>query len=301
MPEFLPITLEHSALYDALIRSADSRSADYNFNNLYMWSNTYGITAAVVEGCLVARFDIGGETVFSYPVGGGDVKAAVLSILEHCRRMGIPGRIGCLTKAMSEELCAMFPNEFELIRERAQDDYLYTVDKLANLAGKKMHSKRNYINRFISEHPDWCFEAITLDNMDDCRRMDDEWLELNSAERHANYDDEARALDLMFTHYERMGLEGGLLRLDGKVIAFTVGEQLASDTWNTHFEKAFSHIPGAYAMINREYARYIAREHPEIVYINREDDMGLENLRKAKESYYPDLMVEKFTAVFKNV
>ena len=96
-----------------------------------------------------------------------------------------------------------------------------------------------------------------------------------------------------------MGVEGGLLRSAGKVIAFTVGEVLNSNTYNVHFEKAFAEIQGAYAMINREFVKYIMQIHPEIEYINREEDLGLESLRKAKQSYYPDLMVEKYTAVWR--
>lgn len=298
MPEFLPIRLEQRDQFDALIRARDSRSADYNFNNLYLWQQTYGVTAAIIEGCLVLRYDFDGTPKFTFPIGDGDVKTALEVVLAHCRSEGIQPRICGLTADMVDELAALYPDSFTLIHDRDYDDYLYTVEKLANLAGKKLHGKRNHINKFVQEHTDWSYEPITADNMAECRAMDDEWLQLNAAERHANYDDEARALDMMFTHYEEMGLEGGLLRVDGKVVAFTVGEQLSSDTWNTHFEKAFSHIQGAYPMINREYARYIAQKHPHIVYINREDDMGLENLRKAKESYYPDLMVEKFTADF---
>jgi len=299
MLTFSPVTLDLRDEYVRLIKALDSRNADYSFNNLYLWRQTYGITAAVVHGCLVIHFDFDGASRFAFPAGDGDTAAAVAAVLEHCREVGITPRICAMTPDMAEELARLTPEEFTLEHDRAYDDYLYTVDKLANLAGKKLHGKRNHINRFVENNPNWSFEPITAQNMDECRRMDDEWLQLNAAVRHANYDDEARALDLMFTHYDEMGLEGGLLRVDGKVVAFTVGEQLSSDTWNTHFEKAFSHIQGAYPMINREYARYIARTHPHIVYINREDDMGLENLRRAKESYYPDLMVEKHTAVFK--
>lgn len=298
MPEFLPIRLEQRAQFDALIRARDSRSADYSFNNLYLWQQTYAVTAAVIEGCLVLRYEFDGAPKFSFPIGDGDTEAALDAVFSHCRNEGIQPRICGLTADMVDELAAMHPDSFTLVHDRDYDDYLYTAEKLANLSGKKLHGKRNHINKFVQEHADWSFEPISADNMAECRTMDDEWLQLNAAERHANYDDEARALDMMFTHYEEMGLEGGLLRAEGKVIAFTVGEQLSSDTWNTHFEKAFSHIQGAYPMINREYARYIAEKHPHIVYINREDDMGMENLRKAKESYYPDLMVEKFTAVF---
>ena len=100
-------------------------------------------------------------------------------------------------------------------------------------------------------------------------------------------------------HYEELGLEGGLIRVYGEVVAFTIGDRLSADTYDVHFEKAYGELQGAYAMINREFARWVRARHPEIRYLNREDDMGVEGLRKAKQSYYPDLMVEKHTAVMK--
>ena len=94
-----------------------------------------------------------------------------------------------------------------------------------------------------------------------------------------------------------LGLEGGLIRVYGEVVAFTIGDRLSADTYDVHFEKAYGELQGAYAMINREFARWVREHHPEVKYLNREDDMGVPGLRKAKESYYPDLLVEKHTAI----
>ena len=112
--------------------------------------------------------------------------------------------------------------------------------------------------------------------------------------------EEQLALKRAFQDFDFLGLEGGLLRTKGEVVAFTIGEKQNGDTYTVHFEKAFSRVRGAYPMINREFVRYVRQLYPEVVYINREDDMGMENLRKAKRSYYPDFMVEKYTASFLN-
>ena len=98
-------------------------------------------------------------------------------------------------------------------------------------------------------------------------------------------------------HYHALGLEGGLIRVYGEVVAFTMGDRLNSDTYDVHFEKAYGELQGAYAMINREFARWVRAKHPNVRYLNREDDMGVEGLRKAKESYYPDYLEVNFSAV----
>ena len=111
--------------------------------------------------------------------------------------------------------------------------------------------------------------------------------------------DEGHALARAFRYYEDLGLSGLLLRTEGKVAAFTMGSPITPDTFDIHFEKAYSEMQGAYPLINREFARWIRARWPEVRYLNREDDMGVEGLRKAKESYYPDLMVEKHSAIRK--
>lgn len=133
--------------------------------------------------------------------------------------------------------------------------------------------------------------------------MDKQWY-LRSLSREGEAEerdlgDEGIALRTAMEYYDQLGLEGGLIRVYGEVVAFTMGDFLTRDTFDVHFEKAYSELQGAYAMINREFARWVRAKHPEIKYLNREDDMGVEGLRKAKESYYPDLMVEKYAAVLR--
>ena len=129
--------------------------------------------------------------------------------------------------------------------------------------------------------------------------MNEGWTEELERLRGRTNPEERLALELAFRNFDTLGLEGGLLRVNGEVVAFTIGEKQNADTYTVHFEKAFPEVQGAYPMINREFVRYITKLHPEMLYINREDDMGMENLRKAKRSYYPDLMVEKYMATYR--
>ena len=211
-----------------------------------------------------------------------------------------PLRLVCLTTRQMEELDRLMPGRFAYEADRDGFDYLYDIDRLADLTGKKLHAKRNHINRFMDNNPSWVYEEITPQTLPECLEMDQEWYRRSmvreGAAEERDLGDEGIALRTAMDHYHALGLEGGLIRVYGEVVAFTMGDRLNSDTYDVHFEKAYGELQGAYAMINREFARWVRAKHPNVRYLNREDDMGVEGLRKAKESYYPDRMVEKYAA-----
>jgi hypothetical protein len=189
---------------------------------------------------------------------------------------------------------------FEFKKRRDGFDYVYLLEKLVKLPGRKLHAKRNHINFFIKNY-DWTFEPLTLENLDECREMNEQWYEKKERSHYTGLANERRAVEKCFENYSRLGLEGGLLRASGRIVAYTIGEPLNSDTYVIHIEKAFSDIRGAYQMINREFASFIKDKYPHILYVNREDDMGDKGLRRAKLSYYPDRMIEKYIAAYKGV
>ena len=192
----------------------------------------------------------------------------------------------------------MWPGRFTEEEDRDGFDYLYDIDRLADLPGRRLQSKRNHINRFESICPDWSVEEIGPENLAECAAMDREWNRLRRGQPESEEEtlaDERHALSLAFCHYRELGLSGLLLRAEGRVAAFTMGSPIGPDTFDVHFEKAFSDLPGAYPLINREFARWLRERHPGLRWLNREDDMGLEGLRQAKSSYHPDRMVEKST------
>ena len=169
---------------------------------------------------------------------------------------------------------------------------MYETEKLITLSGKKLHGKRNHINKFKSVYSDWCYERITDENVAECVEMAQKWRIMNGCEddpdKEAEFCVTLNALRLR----KELDLTGGLLRANGEVIAFTLGEPGGNDTFIVHIEKAYAEGQGAYPMINREFAAYFAKDYK---YINREEDLGEEGLRKAKLSYYPAMIYEKGT------
>lgn len=286
---------------DELLRKSDYKGCEYNFTNIFAWGGAFDQHIARVGDFLVTQLCGSLGCSYMYPAGSGDMVSIIQALEQDAAERGKPFRLVCLTPPQVEAMEQFFPGEFQFTIDRNGFDYLYEIDRLAELQGKKLHAKRNHINRFIENNPDWIYEEITPASLPECLEMDREWyrrsVSREGADEEQDLGDEGRALRLAMDNYEALNLEGGLIRVDGKVAAFTMGDVLSSDTFDVHFEKAYSEIQGAYAMINREFARRVRERHPQIKYLNREDDMGVEGLRKAKQSYYPDLMVEKHYAL----
>ena len=186
-----------------------------------------------------------------------------------------------------------YPGRFQIEYERDNADYVYESEKLVALPGKKLHGKRNHVNKFKSIYANrWSYESISKENVEECFQMALRWRNDNGCnedlEKNAEMCVTLNALRL----FEELGLTGGVLRVDGEIVAFTIGEPVCSDTFVVHIEKAYAEIPGAYNMINQQFVEHECMDY---TYVNREEDTGAEGLRRAKLSYRPVFLVEKGT------
>lgn len=285
-----PLFSEKEA-YQALLAADRPRGCEYSFNNIYMWGQRQ---LAFDRGfaLILSRFD--DFITYSLPVGTGDRKAAVERLLEDAGERGIPFRLSGLNNEDRQELEALFPGKFRFQPDRDSFDYVYDINALAELPGRKLQKKRNHVNRFYAVHPDWYVQEIREDMMPMLREMAGEWYAQREAYRpEGMYNMEKAAISRAFDHYRDMDMEGLVLKEGEQLLAFTIGSRLREDMFDTHFEKAVEYSDGTYAMINREFAVYMREKYPELRYINREDDMGLEGLRQAKCAYNPHHLIEK--------
>lgn len=290
MLHFKTPTLEDRAWIQKLYACSGFRGAEYTFTNLYLWSSYYG-QVAEYKGFLCQRLNYRQIHQYVYPAGCGDVKPVLDRLWQDSREVGKPFVIRSLTRDTMAVLQALYPDRFTYQEDRDAFDYLYEVDTLAELAGKKYQAKRNHINRFLENWPDWYTEPITPDRLTVCRDLAAQW-----GQAHQNAQADSRALDTAFDHFTALGFEGILLyAAPERPVAFSMGNRISMDTFDVNFEKAFADVQGAYPMINRQFARFIRERHPDVRYLNREDDMGVEGLRKSKESYHP-IFLEKFVA-----
>ncbi len=300
MIAFKPPEVSDRIWVDELFFAGNRRGCESSFTNTYCWQKAFCQSIARVDDYVVQHIEGPLGECYLFPVGRGELRPVIDALRADAQSRHQPFRLVCVQEEDIARLEALYPGEFVFSEDRHGFDYLYHIDKLADLKGKKLHGKRNHIHRFEENCPDWQIEPVTQGNLAECLAMDIEWYRLNRGfgdawEEHS-LGDEGYALRLAIRRFTELALEGVLLRVEGRVIAFTLGRRLNDDTFDVNFEKAYSDIQGAYPMINREFARWIRENHPEIVYLNREDDMGVEGLRKAKLSYYPDMMVKKYTA-----
>lgn len=294
MIEFKRLQLNQRDEYEKILFSCEPRGCEYSFANLNLWGKQQ---VAFLHGCVAFFSHFYGRSVYPYPVGQGDKKAVIEEILRDARERGIPCRITGMTDADRAELESLFPGKFILRNDRDGADYVYAIDDLADLKGRKFQKKRNHVNKFRALHPDFEVLEVNTCNMPRIQYMINEWYRIRMREDpEGDYMLENIALARACRNYAALGMEGIALIDDGQVLAVTMGSRMGKDTFDIHFEKALENVEGAYAAVNCEFARYLRLKYPDVQYLNREDDMGLEGLRKAKLSYNPHHLVEKHWA-----
>ena len=291
MIDFKRIELSDKPLYDSYLLNESGRGCEFSFANLYLWGRQ---NFAEVHGHIVIFSQFNRRSVYPYPLGKGDKKAVLDAIIEDSKARGIPCRITGVNEEGRRTIEELYPDQFRFHCDEGSFDYVYSIDDLADLSGKKYHSKRNHLNRFYENYPNFSVEPLCDGNIERAKQMVETWYKEKLAENpNGDYYMEQVAIDHAFRDYKTLGMEG-LVLLDGEnILALTLGSKLSYDTFDVNFEKAQAGVNGAYAAINNEFAKYLRAKYPEIKYLDREEDMGLEGLRKAKRSYYPHHMVEK--------
>ena len=291
MIDFQPLTLEDRGRFEAYLLDGTERGCEYSFANLYLWGRQ---RAAEVEGHMVLFSQFNRRSVYPYPVGTGDKTAVLKALMEDARQRGIPCRITGLNQADMALIEEIFPGQFRFHCDRDSYDYVYDIHDLADLKGRKYQKKRNHFNRFREANPHYSVEPLGPANVHEVQALTDRWY-ANKLEEdpQADYHMERAAITKALKHYEELGMEGLVLRDGADVLAFTLGSPLSPDTFDIHFEKARPEAESAYPVINCEFARYLREKYPQLQFLNREDDLGIEGLRKAKLCYYPHHLREK--------
>lgn len=293
MLNFHPIELSDKQWIEPILKQSNFNGSEYTFANNYVWRHIFKFECCQFKSFYLLKTNLH-ELSFLYPTGSGDVAEVIAELKSYCAAQGKPLILISVLKQGLDTLEQLFPGQFEVNTNRDEYDYIYSTEDLITLKGKKFHSKRNHVNRFVEGN--WKFEPITADNIEECTAMNREWCKINECSESISKQQEYCSVKESIKNFFVLGLQGALLRLDERVVAFTIGEPLNSDTFIVHIEKAFNDVQGAYPTINREFAEYAAKG---FTYINREEDTGAEGLRKAKLSYNPVSLLEKYVVTFR--
>ena len=295
MISFKDIELSDRELITRYTQNSPRRNCDLSFSNLCSWRFLYNTQFAILDGYLLLKFWVEEELVYMMPIGNGDLKKVLEALIEDAHQEGKPFCLLGICSGMCSELETFMPGKFQFTADRDYADYLYHRTDLATLSGKKLQAKRNHVNKFKRTY-NYEYTPITPDRIQECLELEAIWCKANNCDQHEGTGNERRALVYALHHFDELGLMGGILHVDGKIVAFTFGMPINQDTFGVHVEKADTSIDGAYAMINHEFAKHIPEQY---IYINREEDLGIEGLRKAKLSYQPAIILDKYMACLK--
>ena len=292
MIDFQKLDLSKADEYRAYLTACGERGCEYSLVNLYIWGRQ---KVAFRDGFLAFYSQYDRSSVYPFPIGEGDMRPVLDAIIHDARARGLECRLVAMTAADCAKLEELYPGKFRFHPDRTFCDYVYSIEKLANLPGRKYQRKRNHVNRFYQDHPDYKIVVIDKSMLPAVKAMAETWYEKRlAADPQGDYHMERTALHRALEHWTELVLTGLVLMEKDEILAMTAGSFLNETTFDVHFEKALAE--GAYAVINQAFARHLREKYPALLWLNREDDMGIEGLRKAKLSYYPDRLVVKFWA-----
>jgi hypothetical protein len=239
------------------------------------------------EVLLVQRKNLTSDRSFLFPpIGHQTIEDVIEEILRYSQREKILPFYG-VNRAQTE---ALAKKGFTITKMRNNWDYVYLTDDLINLPGERYYAKRKNINKCLSEYT-LEYQLLTQEIVDQCLQLQTNWCNLKHCDSVPGLEAENRAIKELFEHFSHLFVFGGAILINGMVEAFTVGERLNVETAVIHFEKANPQIPGLYQVINQWFAQTALSDY---TYVNREQDLGIPGLRRAKMSYHPTFFIEKF-------
>ena len=289
MLSFHQLTLSDREAMQAMMLHAGRRNCNYTFANLVGWQFWYYTEVCVLENAVVLRYTFDGQRAYMVCTAEELSLELTEALLDDSN--GDLTLIG-LEDSQVPQLQTSHSISVEPVRN--QYDYIYRRTDLAELHGSHLNAKRNHIHRFRAAHPDFEYRPLTPDLFDECRRLTAIWQEEKNENHNENQnenetiDAEHRVMETIFSNWEALGMIGGSIFIDGQMVAFTYGTAVTNDTFDVCVEKADRHIEGAFAIINQQFAEHLPEQ---FVYLNREEDMGIPGLRKAKLSYHPEILL----------
>lgn len=291
---FHDICLDDKKLFDKYMFPDKATHSQYNFTNLYMWRHELKPTVCEFKDYLCIHTKYYGHEMALFPIGESlaGARCAIDMMLE---TFGNKLTFAVLDDEKSAALEALYPGKFKFYENRANYDYVYLTERLITLSGKKLHAKRNHINKFKAEF-DYEYKSLNTGLLKYCEEIERSWLENKDDMSERDKKSELLSTMNVLDNFDYLGCRGGIVFIDGKPAAYSIGEMMTDKTALIHIEKADRNIEGLYPIINQLTCE---NEFSDSLFVDREEDMGLETLRKAKLSYHPDKLLKSDRARLK--
>jgi hypothetical protein len=290
LDDFIPIEIQHKEIFSHFFLQDPPHTSELTFTNLFIWRHHYNPLWFQWENCLLIILRPQGIPPFCLPpIGPGNKGKALDTLCEHVKQLTPEVRVCRVSENFVEKY--VDPDRYASLLDRDNSDYVYRSLDLIQLAGRKYHKKKNLLNQFTKNYV-FNYRRLDMELVECLLDMQEKWCRLKDCADKSDLLAEDYAIYEALTHFEELDYQGGAIEINSRIEAFSLGEPLNTDTAVIHFEKANPEIPGLYSAINQLFC---SNEWSNIEYINREQDMGIEGLRKAKESYNPHHMVNKYT------
>lgn len=295
--QFFDISLDSKRVIDEFFHAQRIEASDMLFGNLYIWHFSRTIKYALIDDCLVVwtKFPNEPHPFIFFPLGRGNRKGAIEKMKEYFLDNKMPFSLRSLEPYQSAELENLFPNSFEITPNRDRFDYIYNIDELIALSGRALHKKKNHLNRFFNLYPNFSYERVDESNAMEVLSASRAWFEYS--DKSDGLRNEMLGIEASLNNFSALGMKGAIIRIDGKIAAFSLAEQINDDSVVIHIEKGNTFYEGIYQAINQQFLK---NDFSHLRFVNREEDLGIEGLRKAKMSYKPLRFIEKANAILKN-
>ena len=293
--ELKPVSINDKALFDDYFSAFEPVNSEYTFTNMFMWRKSYNIRYAIIDEmlCIFSRHGKNGTESVNFPIGNGNIGTALQKILDYFSSIGQNPVIRIYREDDIEKLNSAFPEKFTITEDIDSFDYVYNTFDLIELPGSKYHSKRNHINKFKGLF-NFEYKPLTMELYPECLEMFSRWCHSKEGIVPGISEQREAVVELM-ENYEALGVTGGVITVLDKVVAFSFGEVLSKKNSMAviHIEHADTNYHGSFPIMNQQFLEH---EWSDCRYVNREEDMGLPGLRKAKQSYKPQMMTKKYIA-----
>lgn len=283
---------------NSCIAVSGTMASDASFANIYLLRNKYSTKISRYKDFIIRKYSgKGARCGYTFPLGKGDIAKALAEIEKDAKECGERLQFAFITEEQKEVLENAMPARFCYSSDAGDSDYIYLRSELASLSGKAFHKKKNHFSKFVRTYPDYKYYEIGACNIYDAQKVADAWYYEHLQDEDASQLAEYKAIKEALDNFEELGLIGGIIYVNDSPCAMTIASKINENTVDVHFEKAVGEyaLNGGYAAINKLFSEKLDG----VTWLNREEDIGIEGLRKAKLSYRPKIMLKKYSAVEK--